>query len=196
MVMPHHIHVHLSLWSNFWYGEGHPLATLTILYKYSSRDFFLFSIYLVAVPSPDNSSAQPSFRIFQINLDKIIYVTHFRNDFRGWNYVNQTVENTLKGCNVHFNIWMKCFWDTVQCPLRIEQPSCICIEEKKRSLATSWVKQVGNTGLWNSIYLFKYERIKFAYFLARKVYSLLIKRYIIDNEYIQPPFLPLYYTAY
>lgn len=55
----------------------------------------------------------------------------FQNDFRGWNYVNQTVENTLKGCNVHFNIWIKCFWDTVQCPLRIEQPSCICIEERK-----------------------------------------------------------------
>lgn len=95
-------------------------------------------------------------------------LTHFRNGFRGWNYVYQTVENTLKGCNAHFTIWIECFWDTVQCPLRIEQPSRTCTEDE-RSLGISWVKEVGNTGLW--IYLSKYERIKFAYFLVSEVYS-------------------------
>lgn len=48
-------------------------------------------------------------------------VTHFWNESRCWNYVFQTAENTLKGWNVDFNIWVESFCDFAQYTLHIDK---------------------------------------------------------------------------
>lgn len=60
-------------------------------------DFFLFPkiSYLVVVKSPDKPLTRSSVSASEVYLTQHT-VKHFRNGFRDWNYVFQTVENTLK----------------------------------------------------------------------------------------------------
>lgn len=48
-------------------------------------------------------------------------MTHLWNESRCWNYVFQTVKDTLKGWNVDFNIWVESFYDFTQYTLHIDK---------------------------------------------------------------------------
>lgn len=88
--------------------EGYRLATPTMPWTPSSMGLSFFQnlkSYLVVVINPDKPLAQPSVSALGVYINKRT-LTHFRNGLSDWNYVCQTVVNTLKGFNVHVTVYV------------------------------------------------------------------------------------------
>lgn len=113
--------LHDNVWACeaiFEVGEGYRLATPTILSRSSHMRLFAFFQNLKYSYLIFSAISQSVY----LNQRTIITMTHYRNEFRDWNYVFQTAKNTLKRgtCNVQFTFWVECFWDIVQCTIHID----------------------------------------------------------------------------